>query len=77
MRVLPTKWRRKPADIDMERNDATVTLCIFLLIKIAREVDAKPVGKCICPVTHAHTHARTDGQAENIMPPRPVGWTAE
>ena len=28
MRVLPTKWRRKPAGIDMERNYVTVTLCI-------------------------------------------------
>jgi len=28
MRVLPTKWRRKPAGIDMERNYGTVTLCI-------------------------------------------------
>jgi len=28
MRVLPTKWRRKPAGIDTERNYATVTLCI-------------------------------------------------
>jgi len=25
---LPTRWRRKPAGIDMERNDVTVTLCI-------------------------------------------------
>jgi len=28
LRVLPTKWRRKPAGIDMELNYATVTLCI-------------------------------------------------
>ena len=28
MRVLPTKWRRKPAGIDIERNYVTVTLCI-------------------------------------------------
>ena len=28
MRVLPTKWRRKPAGIDMERNYVTATLCI-------------------------------------------------
>jgi len=28
MRVLPTKWRRKAAGIDMERNYVTVTLCI-------------------------------------------------
>ena len=27
--VLPTKWRRKPAGIDMERNYVTVTLCIL------------------------------------------------
>jgi len=27
MRVLPTKWRRKPAGIDTERNYVTVTLC--------------------------------------------------
>ena len=25
---LPTRWRRKPANIDMERNYVTVTLCI-------------------------------------------------
>jgi len=30
MRVLPTKWRRKPAGIDMERNYVTVTLCFKL-----------------------------------------------
>ena len=29
MRVLPTKWRRKPAGIDMERNYVTVTLCML------------------------------------------------
>ena len=28
MRVLPTRWRRKPAGIDMNRNYVTVTLCI-------------------------------------------------
>ena len=28
IRVLPTKWRRKPAGIDVQRNYATVTLCI-------------------------------------------------
>ena len=28
IRVLPTRWRRKPAGIDMERNYVTVTLCI-------------------------------------------------
>jgi len=28
MRVLPTKWRRKPAGIDMERNYVTVTQCL-------------------------------------------------
>jgi len=28
MRVLLTKWRRKPTGIDMERNYVSVTLCI-------------------------------------------------
>ena len=28
MRVSPTRWRRKPAGIDMEQNYVTVTLCI-------------------------------------------------
>ena len=28
MRVLPTRWQRKPAGIDMNRNYVTVTLCI-------------------------------------------------
>ena len=28
LRVLATRWRRKPAGIDMERNYVTVTLCI-------------------------------------------------
>ena len=27
IRVLPTRWRRKPAGIDIERNYVTVTLC--------------------------------------------------
>ena len=29
MRVLPTKWRRTPAGIDMEWNYVNVTLCIL------------------------------------------------
>ena len=28
IRVLPTRWLRKPAGIDMERNYVTVTLCV-------------------------------------------------
>ena len=28
MRVLPSKWRQKPAGIDVERNYVTATLCI-------------------------------------------------
>jgi len=28
MRVLPTRWQRKPAGIDTSRNYATVALCI-------------------------------------------------
>ena len=27
-RVLPTRWRRKPAGIDMDQNYVTVTLCV-------------------------------------------------
>ena len=42
MRVLPTKWRRKPAGLDMERNYATVTLCIVgdndILDRCARDL---------------------------------------
>jgi len=34
MRVLPTRWRRKPAGIDMERNYVTVTLSIALIHNI-------------------------------------------
>ena len=30
-RVLPTRWCRKPAGIDLERNYVTVTLCIKVL----------------------------------------------
>ena len=30
IRVLPTRWRRKPAGIDTERNYVTVTLCIAI-----------------------------------------------
>jgi len=26
--LLPTRWRRKPAGIDMERNYVSVTLCV-------------------------------------------------
>ena len=32
LRVLPTRWRRKPVGIDMERNYVTVTLCIINII---------------------------------------------
>jgi len=28
MRILPTRWRRKPAGVDMERNYVTVSLCM-------------------------------------------------
>ena len=28
LRVLPTRWRQKPAGIDTERNNVTVILCI-------------------------------------------------
>ena len=31
MKVLPTKWQRKPAGVDMERNYVTVTLCIEVM----------------------------------------------
>jgi len=30
MRVLPTRWRRKPAGVDMSRNYVTVTLAYIL-----------------------------------------------
>jgi len=35
MRVLPTEWRRKPAGIDVERNDITVTPSALLIIREA------------------------------------------
>jgi len=39
------------------------------------EVHGKLVGKCLRPGRHIHTHARTDGQSENIMLPTPsTGW---
>jgi len=37
LRVLPTKRRRKPAGIDMERNYVTVTLCISWNMKFVYE----------------------------------------
>ena len=41
MRVLPTRWRRKPTGIDIERNYVTVTLCIknFQFLKISTADD--------------------------------------
>jgi len=33
LKVLPTRWRRKPAGTDMERNYVTVTLCIRLIMR--------------------------------------------
>ena len=42
MRVLPTKWRRKPAGLDMERNYVTVSLCVVggndILDRCARDL---------------------------------------
>ena len=32
IRVLPTRWRRKPAGIDTERNCVSVILCIQILL---------------------------------------------
>ena len=34
MTVLPTRWRRKPAGIDMEQNYVTVTLYIQYIIRV-------------------------------------------
>ena len=41
MRVLPTKWRRKPAGIDTERNYVTVTLCRAYTKKIKKHARFK------------------------------------
>ena len=30
--VVPTRWRRKPAGIDTERNYVTVTLCLLVTV---------------------------------------------
>ena len=35
IRVLPTRWRRKPFGIDMERNYVTNTLCIVASRRVA------------------------------------------
>jgi len=41
MRVLPTKWRRKPAGIDTERNYVTVALYRAYTKKIKKHVRFK------------------------------------
>jgi len=43
VRVLPTRWRRKPASIDMERNYVIVTLCIENTAKAAYATSRKTV----------------------------------
>ena len=42
IRVLPTRWRQKPAGIDMERNYVTATLCIPHNASAARAVHPGP-----------------------------------
>jgi len=32
VRVLPTRWRRKPAGIDVERNYITITLYMLVFV---------------------------------------------
>jgi len=48
-----------------------------LTISLELEVVGKPVGECLCPGTHAHTHALTDGHPENIMHSVPSTGRAE
>jgi len=38
VRVLPTRWRRKPAGIDMEQNNVTVALCIYQRLCLSGKV---------------------------------------
>jgi len=45
-RILPTRWRRKPVGIDMERNSVTVTLCILSVFTNFVRVTIMDNGKC-------------------------------
>ena len=42
--------------------------------KINYRVDVKPVGDASGRAPHLRTHAQTNGQHENIMPPDPDAW---
>ena len=56
------------------RSPLTVTLALLRTFR-TKEVDGMPFGKCLRP--GARTHAQTDEQAENLMPPAPSVWRAE
>jgi len=44
LRVLPTRWRQKPADIDMEENYVTVILCIIIINRNVRRILVRGVN---------------------------------
>jgi len=65
-RVLPTRWRRKPASIDTERNYVTVTICIDPRATGPRHTLAASVlplvsnFECMPDGTDRQTDGRTD-----------------
>ena len=63
IRVLPTRWRQKPAGIDMERNDVNVTLCIDHTLSYHLQLSRSQGNGRI-----THTHNRLTA----VGPGRPV-----
>ena len=74
MRVLPTKWRRKPAGIDMERNYVTVTQCVRALHLVRRPLQRVAVtamcyeGCTEISYVQRYTSAAEDIRDEQLMP---------
>jgi len=84
LRVLPTRWRRKPAGIDTERNYVNVTLCTYCLLVYIVCFPTNPFFFTLCLLArHAETYmySRTRNNAFIRLRPGPqwriaMGWAA-
>ena len=84
LRVLPTRWRRKPAGIDTERNYVNVTVCTYCLLVYIVCFPTNPFFFTFCLLArHAETYmySRTRNNAFIRLCPGPqwriaMGWAA-
>jgi len=68
LRVLPTRWRRKPAGIDMERNYVTVNLCIAVWNKPRCYGNSHAIwDHIVLPATRQRCHSRQEDNSNTII----------